>query len=177
MIIKTVFDENNEQQGHIDYYIKNNMAYISQNGKTHKYAETISNGNEYYIISHDTKTIVHTNGTENSNENLLGISEDFSNMLNQNAIYKKKEKETIDGIKCIKVSLCQENVNKVELRYFYIDLDNKHVVKIEYYDGSSVNNVSLRNSTTYKYEYNSVKDTDIVEFDKSKYEDYTYNEF
>ena len=75
------------------------------------------------------------------------------------------------------MSLCQENVNKVELRYFYIDLDNKHVVKIEYYDGSSVNNVSLRNSTTYKYEYNSVKDTDIVEFDKSKYEDYTYNEF
>lgn len=176
-IIQTVFDENNEQQGHIDLYIKGDMVYVSQNDNTHIYAEAISNGNDSYMISHDTKTIFHTSSTENNKEKLFGISEDFFNMLNQNATYKYCGKEKIDDVKCIKVSLCQENVNNIDLKYFYIDLEDKHIVKEEGYQGASIKDATLRNSTTYKYTYNTVKDTDIVKFDKSNYEDYTYNEF
>lgn len=178
LIIQTVFDENNEQQGHIDYYIKGNMFYISQNDKTHTYAETISNGNDNYMIEHDTKTIAHTtNSTENNNDKSLWISDDFYNMLNQNAIYKYCGKETVDNAKGIKVSLYQENVNQTNLTYFWINLEDKHIVKKESYVKSSINDVTLKHSTTYKYECDSVKDTDIVKFDKSKYEDYTYNGF
>lgn len=176
-IIQTVFDENNEQQGHIDFYIKDDMAYVSQNDKTHTYAETISIGNDNYMISHDTKTIFHTNDTENSNNKLSGISENFFNMLNQNTTYKYCGKETIDNVKCIKVYLCQENVNNIDLKYFYIDLEDKHIVKEEIYNGSSINDAFLKGCTTYKYIYNTVKDTDIVKFDQNNYENYTYNNF
>lgn len=176
-IIQTVFDENNKQQGHTDFYIKGNMAYVSQNDNTHIYAETISNGNDNYMISHDTKTIFHKNNTENNSEKNLGISESFFNMLNQNTTYEYCGKATVDNAKCIKVSLCQENENSIDLKYFYIDLEDKRIVKEEGYQGATIKDATLRNSTTYKYTYNTVQDTDIVKFDLDNYEDYTYNEF
>lgn len=171
-IVQNFFDENNELIAYIDFFKKDDMTYILQNDNTHKYAETVSNGSESYMISHDTKTIFH----ENSNKEKIVMSESFFNKLNQNTIYKYCGKTKVDNIYCIKVSLCVENTNNTELTYYYIDLENKHIIKEENYVGSSIKELSLKNSITYQYTYNSVKDTDILQFDKANYPDYTYNE-
>ncbi len=69
-----------------------------------------------------------------------------------------------------------ENVDNIQLAYYYIDLENKHIIKEEIFTGSSINNATLKNSVTYKYICNSVEDNDILTFDKNNYQDYTYTE-
>ena len=64
----------------------------------------------------------------------------------------------------------------IELIYYYIDIDNKHIVKIENYRGKTLKDIVLKNSTTYQYSIDTVTDNDILVFDQNNYSDYTYNE-
>ncbi|MBO5398495.1 MAG: hypothetical protein J6A36_06195 [Clostridia bacterium] len=173
-IIETYFDENNKQIAYFDNYIKDNMCYIAQYDNNHKYAESLIDVNNYCIsIVHDTKHIIRTTSSEKITA--LG-EEEFFIKVNQNANYKYYGREEVNNHDCIKFSLCLQYSDNVELTYYYINLEDNHIIKLENYIGSSINDLSLKNSITYEYIYNSVVDTDILKFDKNNYLDYQYDE-
>lgn len=174
-ILETVYDSNNNKSGYLNIYKKNNLIYTIQSDKNNQnYAESLTDINDYSIlISHPTKTIFKVKSEENIT---FPAEEDFYATLNLNVKYKYYGKEKIDNYNCLKISLSVENVDKIELKYYYIDIYNKHIVKIENYTGDTLNDMSLTSSTTYQYFLDTVTDNDILVFDENNYSDYTYEE-
>lgn len=81
-------------------------------------------------------------------------------------------------IKKYKYCGIENNILKISLSddygltYYYIDMQNKELIKIE--DGTNFDNkFELQNTTTYTYSYNTVTDEDVLKFDSNNYQDYT----
>lgn len=177
-IIGTYYDETNMQIASFDTYIKNNLIYTSQYNNIQKYAETLTDINNYNInIIHDTKNIIYETNYKYTYNGILTIEDAILfKKINKNTFYKYCGKEKIENINCIKFSLFINNYDNVELTYYYIDLINGNIIKLENYIGNTLDSITLKSSANYKYIYNSVSDANILNFDKNNYKDYEYNE-
>ena len=168
-----------ESTQYVDYYIKDDNTYVCQKDNSLTIAETLQNTetSEQIIILHKDKVI-----TKSSNETDMEIplKETFS-ILSEKAkesknsvVYKYCGKENIEGKECIKVSFEEKLTDKVEITYFYIDLEKNYIIKYEYYEGSNEKELNKIQTETYSYEENSVTDNDILKFDINNYPDYQY---
>ncbi len=97
----------------------------------------------------------------------------FMSMCN-NEDYKYIGKETIDEKQCIKVCLTENRSDGKIESYFYIDIENGDVVKIENYEIDINGNAEEKDETLYTYSYNTVKEEDNIEFDINNYPDYYF---
>lgn len=88
--------------------------------------------------------------------------------------YKYCGKETIKGKECIKVSMTNKTSDGITINYYYIDLETNLIIKYETFSG--INKIFLRNygTTIIDYDFNSVTENDILQFDINNYPDYEY---
>lgn len=115
--------------------------------------------------------LIQGNGKENPlTDILIGFSRNLKNTQDN---YKYYGKEKINGKKYIKFSLTDEE-NKLQ-KIYYIDIDDKTVAKIEFYKKTD-DKFHLWSTSTYTYNYGTVTDNDILDFDINNYPDYKYNQ-
>lgn len=174
-----------------DIYIKDNIEYhydktISNNSNIDDYNSdgiSIYDGTKTISISNIYKTIsVHTNVDKSSvletlSQNSFFIAVEEHGLYEHKGIYKYCGKETINGKRCIKVSMTDNYDNEVSVDYYYIDLETNLILKQEAYTGNNIDELELGRIDTYEYYFNSVTDDDIPEIDINDYPDYTYTEF
>lgn len=83
--------------------------------------------------------------------------------------YEYYGKVDVDGKKCLKFSLTNNELK--ERKYYYIDVENKNLYKKEvgsYYKSK----FTLYYTFVYTYSYNTVTDEDILKFDPNNYQDF-----
>lgn len=174
-----------------DIYVKDNIEYhydkaISNNSNIDDYnIDTISiyDGTKTISISNIDKTIFVFNNTYNVSVLETLSKNSFFTAIEQHGlyehcgIYKYCRKETVNGKKCIKVSMTDNYDNKINVDYYYIDLETNLILKQEAYSGNNIDELELGRIDTYEYYFNSVTDDDILEFDINDYSDYKYTEF
>lgn len=131
--------------------------------------------NEYYYDSETSKLIVvdYTNNTiielkeikqQNFINGFLGKNDFYD--LGTSQKYKYLGKEKVNEIECIKVCFSEEKDNT----YFYIDVNNKNIIKMEIYqknDSDRMEKIYERIYDTYVYDKNVL--SDIPKFDINKY--------
>lgn len=170
--IEKITYANEEEIANFNVYVKDNWIYSVQNDSNDNCAESLTN-----ILTHEEILIIHSDKKIFSHKNdTVKTSLIPSINSNKNAIYKFYGKEAIDGKKCIKFSLTSEYADKIEMDYYYIELENNHIIKHEFYDGSKIDELENKYTETYTYNFNTVTDDDILEFNKDNYPDYQYSE-
>lgn len=182
-ITEEVSSENgNYENQTYEQYIKDNYIYsITKNSDSEVIGKVLYNkeNSELITILDNQKQItVNNNNLDENNKNTKVLKdESFMTLINSNAgaDYEYCGKEEINGKECIKVSLLNKNVvEKVEKEYYYIDLEDNHIIKNEIYEGTDENNLKKTDEITYTYSYDTVKDEDILKFDRADYPDYEY---
>lgn len=182
-ITEEVSSENgNYENQTYEQYIKDNYIYsITKNSDSEVIGKVLYNkeNSELITILDNQKqiTVNNNNLDENDKNTKVLKDESFMTLINSNAgaDYEYCGKEEINGKECIKVSLLNKNVvEKVEKEYYYIDLEDNHIVKNEIYEGTDENNLKKTDEITYTYSYDTVKDEDILKFDRADYPDYEY---
>ena len=182
-ITEEVSSENgNYENQTYEQYIKDNYIYsITKNSDSEVIGKVLYNkeNSELITILDNQKQItVNNNNLDENNKNTKVLKdESFMTLINSNAgaDYEYCGKEEINGKECIKVSLLNKNVvEKVEKEYYYIDLEDNHIIKNEIYEGTDENNLKKTDEVTYTYSYDTVKDEDILKFDRADYPDYEY---
>ena len=176
-ITEEVSSENgNYENQTYEQYIKDNYIYsITKNSDSEVIGKVLYNkeNSELITILDNQKQItVNNNNLDENNKNTKVLKdESFMTLINSNAgaDYEYCGKEEINGKECIKVSLLNKNVvEKVEKEYYYIDLEDNHIIKNEIYEGTDENNLKKTDEITYTYSYDTVKDEDILKFDTSE---------
>lgn len=165
-----------------DYYEKDNTFYRRQEDNINKY-ETFydSNNSKEIVISHNEKKIFSFT-TENNNIG-LAFKESFFILVEQHGLYEHRGNykfhgiETINGNKCIKVSLTDNYENEIDVNYFYIDLETNFIVKKESYSGKNKKELKRYYAETVEYNFNTVTDDQVLKFDINNYPDYEYIEY
>ena len=182
-ITEEVSSENgNYENQTYEQYIKDNYIYsITKNSDSEVIGKVLYNkeNSELITILDNQKqiTVNNNNLDENDKNTKVLKDESFMTLINSNAgaDYEYCGKEEINGKECIKVSLLNKNVvEKVEKEYYYIDLEDNYIVKNEIYEGTDENNLKKTDEITYTYSYDTVKDEDILKFDRADYPDYEY---
>ena len=182
-ITEEVSSENgNYENQTYEQYIKDNYIYsITKNSDSEVIGKVLYNkeNSELITVLDNQKQItVNNNNLDENNKNTKVLKdESFMTLINSNAgaDYEYCGKEEINGKECIKVSLLNKNVvEKVEKEYYYIDLEDNHIIKNEIYEGTDENNLKKTDEITYTYSYDTVKDEDILKFDRADYPDYEY---
>ena len=182
-ITEEVSSENgNYENQTYEQYIKDNYIYsITKNSDSEVIGKVLYNkeNSELITVLDNQKQItVNNNNLDENNKNTKVLKdESFMTLINSNAgaDYEYCGKEEINGKECIKVSLLNKNVvEKVEKKYYYIDLEDNHIIKNEIYEGTDENNLKKTDEITYTYSYDTVKDEDILKFDRADYPDYEY---
>lgn len=182
-ITEEVSSENgNYENQTYEQYIKDNYIYsITKNSDSEVIGKVLYNkeNSELITILDNQKQItVNNNNLDENNKNTKVLKdESFMTLINSNAgaDYEYCGKEEINGKECIKVSLLNKNVvEKVEKEYYYIDLEDNHIIKNEIYEGTDENNLKKTDEITYTYSYDTVKDEHILKFDRADYPDYEY---
>ncbi len=182
-ITEEVSSENgNYENQTYEQYIKDNYIYsITKNSDSEVIGKVLYNkeNSELITILDNQKqiTVNNNNLDENDKNTKVLKDESFMTLINSNAgaDYEYCGKEEINGKECIKVSLLNKNVvEKVEKEYYYIDLEDNHIIKNEIYEGTDENNLKKTDEITYTYSYDTVKDEDILKFDRADYPDYEY---
>lgn len=166
-----------------DYYKKDNMSYIIQENNINKY-ETFFDGetSKEISVSHNENKIFSFN-IENNDDIDLAFKETFFILVEQHGLYEHRGnykfhgKETINGKKCIKVSLTDNYENEIDVNYFYIDLETNFIVKYESYSGKNKKELQRNHAETVEYNFNTVTDDQVLKFDINNYPDYEYIEF
>lgn len=160
----------------VDTYMKDNLYYVTQkNVDGEVILESFGNTKEQKRVDviHTDQTIVSSTIAEleeGTNSNFLILSK------NATAEYEYIGKETINGKQCIKVSITNEYNDKVEKIYYYIDLEDNRIIKLENYTGNNIKELEQESEVTYTYSYNTVQDKDILSFDINNYPNYEYRE-
>lgn len=179
--------ENDTYAGSANTYIKDNLVYTHQTSSEGKVADVLFDYNAQSLI-----TIIHYEKIITALYNMTDLEKTEANMINNFDImvdenkskFEYLGKEKINKKECIKVSLTHEYLNgtegnytsNVEKNYYYINLEDKHIVKVEFWKGANLNELSKLQVETYEYSYNTVTDDDILKFDKTNYPDYEYIE-
>ncbi len=143
--------------------------------------------NEYYYDSKTSKlvTVNHTNNTiieleeikqQNFINGFLGKNDFYD--LGTFLEYKYLGKEKVNEIECIKVCFLEENYNKIDNTYFYIDVHNKNIIKMEVYQGNSSSKMEKIHEKVYgKYVYGENVLSDIPKFDINNYPNFFVQKF
>lgn len=179
--------ENDTYAGNANTYIKDNLLYTHQISSDGKVAEVLCDYNalSQITIIHYEKIITALYNMTDLKKTEANMVENFDIMVDENkSKFEYFGKEKINEKECIKVSLTHEYLNgtegnytsNVEKNYYYIDLEDKHIVKIEFWKGPNLNELSKLQVYTYEYSCNTVTDDDILKFDKHNYPDYEYVE-
>lgn len=163
-------------------YVYNNFHYIAK--KDNDSDKIVS---EYYYDSKISKlvTVNHTNNTiieleeikqQNFINGFLGKN-DFYNLSNS-LEYKYLGKEKVNGIECIKVCFLDESYNKIDNTCFYIDINNKNIIKMEFYQGNKSSKMEKIYERVYdKFVYGENVLSDIPKFDINNYPDFFIQKF
>ncbi len=157
------FDENNNLNGSMESYKKDNYIYIIQNNSSTEKTENLINTEDKtsIMILENIKTIVKSN-TDNT-EITINALDEFNKLVDENAKYKYLGKSENN----IKISLSKDD----ETEYFYINSESGNIEKTEFYKDDAIKSIAK-----YVYSYNTVNDDNILTFDINNYTDYTYNE-
>ncbi len=162
-------------------YIYNNLYYaVTRDYDSDKIVS------EYYYDSKTSKlvTVNHTNNTiieleeikqQNVINGFLGKNDFYA--LGTSLEYKYLGKEKVNEIECIKVCFLEENYNKIDNTYFYIDVHNKNIIKMEVYQGNSSSKMEKIHERVYGncvYGENALSDIPI--FDINKYPNFFVQE-
>ena len=163
---------NNEKSSSYSYisYLKDNVNFItgkSQDGSDYQILSNYNTGSKVSIFP-STKTII---SSKVDTQKLDGISiSEIDLLLNATASnsYKYIGKTQVNSRKCIEITLTKNiDSSLAEETHFYIDSKNYNILKI-----SSYSNNSLTYDITYSYSYDSVTDTNIIQFNAANYTDY-----
>lgn len=178
--IKNVVNSDENTQ-YVDYYIKDGSLYICQKNDSSIIVETLQDKNfsEEWIVLHTDKLITKTTDTKAPElplKNTFCTLAEKAKKSKEIVKYKYCGKDNIEGKECIKVSFEDSSSNKIEMMYFYIDLETNYIVKYEYYEGSDKQQLNKKQTETYDYEMDSVVEDDIPKFDIHNYPDYQYTE-
>lgn len=157
------FDENNNLNGSMESYKKDNYIYIIQNNSSTEKAENLINIEDKtsIMILENAKTIVKSS-TDNT-EITINALDEFNKLVDENAKYKYLGKSENN----IKISLSKDD----KTEYFYINSESGNIEKTEFYKDDAIKAI-----VKYVYSYNTVTDDNILTFDLNNYTDYTYNE-
>ena len=176
---------NDGKKYYLDLYRKDNLFYIiGKNDESEVEQEILYNEKDEKTLTilHEQKEIINSNQIENNISTYIfdsGKSNFLMLLDNTKGIkYKYHGKENVNGKECLKVSLIDEkNEEKKSQNYYYIDLENNNnVIKYEYYEGESINELNKKHEELYTYSYDTVTDDDILQFDINNYPDYKYYE-
>lgn len=160
-------------------YIYNNFHYAVK--KDNDSDKIVS---EYYYDSKTSKlvTVNHTNNTiielekikqQNVINGFLGKNEFYN--LGSFLEYKYFGKEKVNETECIKVCFLEENYDKVNNTYFYIDVHNKNIIKMEVYQGNSSSKMEKIYERVYgNCVYGKNAFSDIPKFDINNYPNFLY---
>lgn len=176
---------------YMDIYVKDNTEYyyqktISNNPNIDDYNIDmigIYEGTKDITISNTDKKISVHNIENNSSilknpyKNSFFISVEQHGLYEHLGIYKYCGKGKVNGKKCIKVSMTDNYEDKINIDYYYIDLETNLILKEESYSGYDIKQLELNRINIYEYYFNSVTDSDIPEFDIKNYPDYEYIEW
>ena len=174
--IKTSYYNNEDKIiGVSNLYENGNIIYIFQENDCGDVVEQIYNldSSIHITIDHSQKSITNTVINEKVELKPEGI-DNFAILKKTNKQYRYNGKEYIDGKKCIKISFTNQDTNSIGITYFYISIEDKYIIKTEYYEGSSLNSLNKISSQKFEYLFNTVTDKDILSFDIEKYKDYQY---
>ena len=168
-----------ESTQYVDYYIKDNNIYVSQKDNSSTIVETLKNleNSEQIIIMHTDKIIIKSSVVSNMEvplKDTFSILAEKAKKSEELVKYKYCGKEIIGEKECIKVSIEENSTDKVEVMYFYVDLENSYIIKYEYYEGINDKELNKIQTITYSYQFNSVTDDNIPKFDINNYPDYQY---
>lgn len=153
---------------------KDNLYYITVKSETdgniteHYYnketSELIFVNESQKIIVELPNTIIETDYSGNAT---------FMSMCNDED-YKYIGREIINEKECIKVSLTKNRSDGNTESYFYIDIENGDVLKVETYERDMNGNAEKNGEALYTYEYDTVKEKDKIEFDINNYPNYYF---
>lgn len=168
-------EPNSQTTAMVDTYIKDNQYYIVQKNVVGQIIlesfGNIQENNQITVTHFDSKIISSKieKFEEIDNSNFMIVSK------NATAKYKYIGKTKVDGKQCIKVCITNEYNDKAEKDYYYINLEDNHIIKSESYTGDNLKELKKEGEVTYTYLYNTVQDKDILRFDINNYVGYEYN--
>ncbi len=172
-----------------EIYFKDNIIHkyqksisLLENGPSYEYFHIISD-NTSVEFCYDPKTIIEYDKIDldfTAEEEMMliytsGADDVFSQVsnaanqgINKNP-YRYLGKVTIDDKECLKFSI--DNITSMfKKTIYYMDIETNLIIKTEGYTSNNLETPLL--ITTYEYNFNSV--TDLKEFDKNDYPDFTY---
>lgn len=178
-------DENIIPDSTEEFYIKDKKGYKKFSTPDEIMQEFFFDfeNNEQRNVFHYKKEInfFEMNSLNNPSE-IISSSLDFhkNNLEDAKDTYEYCGKEIIDGKKCIKVSVQYEEdkfleINEKSKSYFYIDIENKSIIKEDIYIING-NELELLGTITVTYLYDTVQDDDILKFDSNNYPGYTIDD-
>lgn len=173
LYIENIIYENNFNSRYslVKFYIKDNMEYIYQENNNENISETyIDNKNNTSIIVLNSEKIITKNNIDTNSNLELPFTNTLLEQLNNYSKYNYSycNKEKLNGIDCIKISLVATNLEGSIYNY-YIDKNTGYVIQYESCD----NNNNIKQIGTYKYEINAVTDDQLHMFNLNNYNNYT----
>ena len=168
----TYYDENGDERGRIENYIKGDYSYVKQEANCRVNYETYTDYNAARLI-----TVMHTEEkiyiaenypkqdvTEDSNEFIYSSkrNEQYAHL----GIYQFLGREKVNDRKCIVVSLTDNNKEGLDVTNYYIDIETGYILKQEDIKDGNVN------STIINQYYEGAVPEDIVKYNEEKYADY-----
>lgn len=174
--------ENGNFTRYMEVYEKDGKSYtVYSNSKNEKTMESFYNSETQkdIMVNHVEKTVtgITLESEENENkfnylENTLKFSIEIHKLYEHRGNYKYHGKETIDGKKCLKISITDYYKERIDRTYYYIDLETNFVIKEEYWGGETEKDLAKISLMHHTYKYNEVTDEDILEFNIENYPDY-----
>ena len=175
-IISNGIDENLSEE----YYLNDKLAYENfyiNDEKIQEFTFDFETKKQVNIFHYSKEIFLYEIKDQNLNiiSNRLNHYKDWISKSLENS-YKYYGNENINNNKIIKFSVDFDenfffNVETPTRLYFYIDIENKSIQKVEHYN--IVNNKEeLVSTETFIYSYDTVTDENILKFDINNYPDY-----
>lgn len=166
-----------------EFYKKDNLTYEKFLNGENALHEVI-----YNFETKEQNTIVHyskeyyTTTIEDPTIDVLESRISFFDTVIREGItttYTFYGKEMVNDSKCIKFSIDYDSNyfigNDFPVRlYYYLNIDDTRLEKLEYYNISNANEHELLTSMTFNYSYDTVTDENILKFDPNNYSDYSF---
>lgn len=180
---KSYHGDSTEPIYYINTYKTDNLAYVLQENDSQKIEQFYDyNLLKHIIILHNEKKIF-SYPCEADEGSAIPFRETFFIAVEQHGLYEHRGNykfhgiETINGNKCIKVSLTDNYENEIDVNYFYIDLETNFIIKKESYSGKNKKELKRNYAETVEYNFNTVTDDQVLKFDINNYPDYEYIEY
>lgn len=179
---KSYHGDSTEPIYYINTYKTDNLAYVLQENDSQKIEQFYDyNLLKHIIILHNEKKIFSypceaDEGSAIPFRETFFIAVEQHGLYEHRGIYKFHGKEKVNGKNCIKVSFTDDYEDKMNVTYFYIDLETNLIVRSESYSGNSKKDLKRDYAETIEYNFNTVTEDKILKFDINNYSDYEYIE-